>query len=54
MIKRNRFLLTLLADGGLAIKNFVSGQQYTTPNVSAIVGDQCESVLFDVSDVRLR
>ena len=51
MIRHNRFLLTLLADGGLAIKNFVSGQQYTSPNVSAIVGDKCESVLFDVSDV---
>jgi tRNA pseudouridine synthase 10 len=54
MIKHNRFLLTLLADGGLAIKNFVSGQQYTSPNVSAIVGDKCESILFDVSDVHLR
>jgi tRNA pseudouridine synthase 10 len=54
MIKHNRFLLTLLADGGLAIKNFVSGQQYTSPNVSAIVGDKCESILFDVSDVHLQ
>jgi tRNA pseudouridine synthase 10 len=53
LIKHNRFLLTLLADGGLAIKNFVSGQQYASPNVSAIVGDKCESVLFDVSDVHL-
>jgi tRNA pseudouridine synthase 10 len=54
MIKDNRFLLTMLADGGLAIKNFVSGQQYTSPNVSAIVGDKCESILFDVSDVHVR
>ena len=54
MIKHNRFLLTLLADGGLAIKNFVSGQQCTSPNVSAIVGNKCESILFDISDVHLR
>lgn len=54
MINHNRFVLTLLADGGLAIKNFVSGQQYTSPNVSEIVGDKCESILFDISDVHLQ
>jgi tRNA pseudouridine synthase 10 len=53
LIKRNRFVLTLLADGGLAIKNFVSGRKYTSPNVSEIVEDKCESILFDISDVQL-
>lgn len=54
LIKHNRFVLTLLADGGLAIKNFVSGRQYTSPNVSEIMKDRCESVLFDITDVHLR
>lgn len=54
MINQNHFVLTLLADGGLAIKNFVSGQQYTTPNISEIVRDKCESKLFDISDVYLQ
>jgi tRNA pseudouridine synthase 10 len=54
LIKHNRFVLILLADGGLAIKNFVSGLQYISPNVSEIMKDKCESILFDISDVHLR
>ncbi|MDP9290390.1 MAG: hypothetical protein M3P08_19635 [Thermoproteota archaeon] len=53
-IKDNRFELTLLADGGFAIKKFVSGLQNTSPNVSKIVGNKCESILFDISDVNMQ
>ncbi len=53
-IKDNRFEITLLADGGFAIKKFVSGLQNTSPNVSKIVGNKCESILFDISDVNMQ
>jgi tRNA pseudouridine synthase 10 len=54
MIKTNRFEITLLADGGFAIKKFVSGHQNTSPNVSEILGNKCESILFDITDVHLQ
>lgn len=53
MINPNRFMLTMLADGGIAIKDFVSGREYTSPNVSDILGLKCESVLFDILHVDL-
>jgi tRNA U54 and U55 pseudouridine synthase Pus10 len=53
-IKHNRFELTMLADGGFAIKKFISGLQNTSPNVSKIVGNECESILFDISDVHMQ
>jgi tRNA pseudouridine synthase 10 len=53
-LKDNRFELTLLADGGFAIKKFVSGLQNTSPNVSKIVGNKCESILFDISDINIQ
>jgi tRNA pseudouridine synthase 10 len=53
-IKNNQFELTLLADGGFAIKKFVSGQQNTSPNVSEILGNSCVCILFDITDVTLQ
>ncbi len=53
-IKDNRFEITLLADGGFAIKKFVSGLQNTSPNVSEVVGDRCESIFFDILDVNMQ
>lgn len=53
-INDNRFEITLLADGGFAIKKFVSGQHSTSPNVSEIVDNKCESILFDITDVHLQ
>jgi len=53
-INDNRFEITLLTDGGFAIKKFVSGQQNTSPNVSEILGNKCESILFDITDVLLQ
>ncbi|HET7149362.1 MAG TPA: hypothetical protein VFI73_12795 [Candidatus Nitrosopolaris sp.] len=53
-IKDNRFELTLLTDGGFAIKKFVKGLQNTSPNVSEIMGNKCETILFDISEVYMQ
>jgi tRNA U54 and U55 pseudouridine synthase Pus10 len=53
-VKNNQFEITLLADGGFAIKKFVSGHQNTSPNVSEILGNKCETILFDITDVKLQ
>ncbi|HXG06881.1 MAG TPA: tRNA pseudouridine(54/55) synthase Pus10 [Nitrososphaera sp.] len=50
-ISDNEFVLTIVADGGLMIKQFVGGEEYMSPNVSEIVGAKCECVTFDVLDV---
>ena len=53
-IDSNRFTLTIVAEGGLMIKQFVGGEQYMKPNVSEILGDKCECVTFDILDVYLQ
>jgi tRNA pseudouridine synthase 10 len=53
-INDNQFVLTIVADGGLVIKQFVGGEEYMKPNVSEIVGAKCECVTFDVLDVSLQ
>ena len=50
----NCFYLTIIADGGLAIKQFVEGREYMKPTVSELLRTNCECVLFDVLDVWLR
>jgi tRNA pseudouridine synthase 10 len=50
-IDEKRFILTVTADGGLFIKQFVGGQQYSEPNISKITGIKCECVAFDVLEV---
>jgi tRNA pseudouridine synthase 10 len=50
-IDEKRFILTVTADGGLFIKQFVGGQQYSEPNISKIIGTKCECVAFDVLEV---
>lgn len=45
------FRLTLVADGGLMIKQFVGGEQYMKPNVSELVGSKCKCVNFDILDI---
>ena len=47
------FQLTLHADGGLPIKQFVGGEEYIEPNVSKLLGAKCECVTFDVLAVGL-
>jgi tRNA pseudouridine synthase 10 len=50
----NSFTLTLAADGGLPIKQFVGGEQYCEPNVSALLGAKCECATFDVLSVEFQ
>jgi tRNA pseudouridine synthase 10 len=48
------FELILVADGGLAIKQFVEGQEYMNPNISDTIEVECECLLFDILDVWIR
>jgi len=47
------FVLTMIADGGLFIKQFVGGQDYIEPSISKIIGMKCECVAFDILDVNV-
>jgi tRNA pseudouridine synthase 10 len=53
-IDSNQFALTIIADGGLMIKQFVGGEEYMKPNISEILGDKCGCVTFDILDVQLQ
>jgi tRNA pseudouridine synthase 10 len=53
-IASNQFNLTIVADGGLMIKQFVGGEEYMKPNVSEILGDKCGCITFDILDVQLQ
>ncbi|CAN5318848.1 hypothetical protein BH18THE2_BH18THE2_27070 [soil metagenome] len=48
------FELHLVAEGGLAIKQFVEGQEYISPNVSTAANLQCECLYFDILDVWIK
>lgn len=48
------FTLTLAADGGLPIKQFVGGEQYCEPSVSGLLGAKCECATFDVLSVEFQ
>jgi tRNA pseudouridine synthase 10 len=50
-IDERRFILTVNADGGLFIKQFVGGQEYSEPNISKIIGIKCECEVFDVLEI---
>jgi tRNA pseudouridine synthase 10 len=49
-----QFALTMVADGGLMIKQFVGGEEYMKPNISEVLGAKCECVTFDILDVSLQ
>ena len=53
-IDDNTLSMTIVADGGLMIKQFVGGQEYMKPNVSELVGSKCDCVTFDILDVQLQ
>jgi tRNA pseudouridine synthase 10 len=53
-VNSNYFTLTILADGGLMIKQLVGGEEYMKPNISEILGSKCECVMFDVIDIQLQ
>ncbi|HEU4823227.1 MAG TPA: hypothetical protein VFS97_07365 [Nitrososphaeraceae archaeon] len=48
------FELDMIADGGLAIKQFVEGREYISPNISAVADLQCTCLLFDILDILIR
>jgi len=52
-IDDTQFALTMVADGGLMIKQFVGGEEYMKPNISEILGSKCECVTFDILGVEL-
>jgi tRNA pseudouridine synthase 10 len=49
-----RFTLTIVADGGLMIKQLVGGEEYMKPNISEILGMKCECLMFDILDVQIQ
>ncbi len=53
-ISNEIFELDLVADGGLAIKQFVEGHEYISPNISMAANQQCECLSFDILDVNLK
>lgn len=50
-IDKSLFYLTINADGGLPIKQFVGGKEYADPNVSMLLSSQCDCLSFDILDV---
>lgn len=48
------FELHLVAEGGLAIKQFVEGRETINPNVSTAANLQCECLFFDILDVWIK
>ena len=48
------FELDVIADGGLAIKQFVEGREYISPNISAVANLQCKCLLFDILDILIK
>ena len=50
----NQFILTIVAEGGLMIKQLVGGEEYMKPNISDTLGAKCECVMFDILDVQLQ
>lgn len=48
------FFLTINADGGLMIKQFVGGEEYMKPSISELLKSKCECVTFDILDVSLQ
>jgi tRNA pseudouridine synthase 10 len=56
IVKKSRkiFDLIVVADGGLAIKQFVEGRECMNPNISTATNQQCECVLFDILDICIK
>jgi tRNA pseudouridine synthase 10 len=53
-IENRVFELHLVAEGGLAIKQFVEGREYISPNVSTAANLYCECLFFDILDVWIK
>jgi tRNA pseudouridine synthase 10 len=50
-IAEREFALTIVADGGLPIKQFVGGEQYIEPNISRLLDAKCKCTAFDILKV---
>jgi len=50
----NTLTLTIVADGGLMIKQLVGGQEYMSPNISELLGSKCDCIAFDILDVQIQ
>lgn len=50
----NQFTLTIVADGGLMIKQLVGGEEYMKPNISEVLETKCKCLVFDILDVKLQ
>ena len=53
-INSNRFYITIIADGGFQVKQFIGEREYARPNVSQIVDASCKCILFDIIDVDMQ
>jgi tRNA pseudouridine synthase 10 len=53
-INDKELILDIIADGGIRIKQFVGGQEYMRPNISEIVGSECECTGFDILDIQVQ
>jgi tRNA pseudouridine synthase 10 len=51
ILDRNRARITITADGGLPVKQFVGGEEYMDPNVSSVIGKKCDCLYFDIMDL---
>jgi tRNA pseudouridine synthase 10 len=56
IVKKSKeiFELDVVADGGLAIKQFIEGRECISPNISTTANLQCECLLFDILDVCIK
>lgn len=50
----NGLTLTVTADGGLPIKQFVGGEEYIEPSISKLLAAKCQCSTFDVLAVELK
>lgn len=47
-VSKDEIALTITADGGLPIKQFVGGEEYMDPNISKLLESKCQCVSFDI------
>jgi tRNA U54 and U55 pseudouridine synthase Pus10 len=50
----SEFMLTIVAEGGLMIKQLVGGEEYMEPNISYLLNTKCQCVKFDILDVKIQ
>jgi tRNA pseudouridine synthase 10 len=53
-IDNNHFILRIVAEGGLMIKQLIGGKEFMKPNISEILGSKCKCLKFDIMDIQLQ